>query len=1336
MVLGQRPGRSVPAAQEGQSGKQTASIHGGEGLIALLGYLHLGRGHPETILKADVAGDPSSNTQAWHVFSHKIPLEMGFPDSEPSETLLETDIADDPSSNTQAWHVFSHKIPLEMGFPDSEPSGADAPPSMNQSITIPTAPAVDANTDEQFEVIRYAEWLTVEAKRNNNGSHQEESKKYAEDALRTITVKGQEFRPFAPFRHALSASKTLTRGQAVILSLIMLGYVLGLLFYGMKLVIAIIAMITLLYLSSLLLDFWLAMLALNQSTEEQIGDAIVHALADADWPQYTILCPLYHEAEVVPQFVQAMQALDYPADKLQILFLTEEDDVETRKAIAVMHLPQHFSIVTVPAGQPRTKPRACNFGLLQATGDYVVIYDAEDIPDPLQLKKAVLTFANHDSDLACVQAKLNYYNTNQNLLTRWFSVEYSLWFDLMLPGMQRAKLPLPLGGTSNHFRMEMLRRIGAWDPFNVTEDCDMGLRLARSGLKTIVLDSTTYEEANSQVKNWIRQRSRWIKGYLLTYLVYMRQPLYYLRQGRLHEFLSLQMVIGGKTAVVFVNPLMWLMLLIYILFRTLVVDVYHTFFPTPILYMGVLCLIFGNFFYAYSHLVGCLKRGQYGLIKWALFIPIYWGMMSIAASLALFQLIFKPHYWEKTKHGLHLHASSLSSGGTTVEEEPDSVATVQIPAFTSTKQVSPPLPASRSSSGSTTVEEESDSAVTMQIPAFTSIKQVSPPLPASRSSSLYRIRPPVIRLDGVPPPLPAPGSFSSSTAETEELESMVAVQLPAFTKAGRLSLRRPKRPAWQYWPRDPWLVATFVIACIASIASCWYFFQHHQLLLYGDAISHLRIARRVFVNTPPGFAQLGGVWLPLPQLLMLPFIWNDNLWRTGLAGSFPSMLCYVVAVVYLFLSAHRLTQNSRASFVGVLLFILNPNILYLQTIALSEIVCIATSVMACYYFLAWTQDNHPKYLVGVAAGTFLATLVRFDGWGLFLVLLVLIVVLGWSKRQHLAQIEGTLIVFGTLAGLGIGLWFLWDRVIFGDAFYFHHYLYSSATTPEYYTHYNLLQSILSYMLTSIETVGPILFVLAAIAVVVFVFRYRLTPDMFGAMAFLTPFVFYILVFYFGKDAIYLPGVGLANTSHYLWNVRFGAEIVAPAALFLATLAGGWSISMPARIRPLIGQIVLVIAIVIQTILTASGGIISLQDGQHGFSCVPTEPITVYLAQHYDGGRILEDANAFSIAESEAGIDLKNTIYEGSTGLWEKALNDPASMVEWIIVSPDAPDDPIAKHIDLENPAFLSQFTLVVQERDSIAYSHYHLSLYHRNGRSPLPARSIPSSLLTDHRLCR
>ena len=228
-------------------------------------------------------------------------------------------------------------------------------------------------------------------------------------------------------------------------------------------------------------DAGLSFFTFESSTEEEIDASLVEALRGADWPSYTILCPLYREARIVPQFVRAMMHLDYPVEKLQILFLTEMDDSQTRNAIRALALPPHFQIVTVPEGTPRTKPRACNFGLMQATGQYLVIYDAEDIPEPTQLKKAVLTFANHGPDLGCVQAKLNFYNPHQNVLTRWFTAEYSLWFDLILPGLQRARLALPLGGTSNHFPTRTLRALGGWDAFNVTEDCDLGLRLSSTG---------------------------------------------------------------------------------------------------------------------------------------------------------------------------------------------------------------------------------------------------------------------------------------------------------------------------------------------------------------------------------------------------------------------------------------------------------------------------------------------------------------------------------------------------------------------------------------------------------------------------------------------------------------------------------------------------------------------------------------------------------------------------------------------------------------------------------------------------------------------------------------
>jgi cellulose synthase/poly-beta-1,6-N-acetylglucosamine synthase-like glycosyltransferase len=523
-------------------------------------------------------------------------------------------------------------------------------------------------TNIQDQVSHYAQWLTGDAGRNTSREMQEETDHYLKESLTTVTVHGREVTLFAPFRYDFSALRVITPMQAVVVSVIVLVCIPGFFLFHLGMAIAIIALLTLIYLSDLILSFILSARTLNLSDEEHIDEAVVHALANADWPRYTILCPLYREVEVVPQFVQAMQALDYPVAKLQILFLTEEDDTSTRLAIQAMNLSSHFSIITVPDGKPRTKPRACNYGLLQATGDYIVIYDAEDIPDPLQLKKAVLTFANHSEEMACVQAKLNFYNAKQNILTRWFTAEYSLWFDLTLPGLQKLGVPLPLGGTSNHFRTPLLRSLGAWDAFNVTEDCDLGLRMAHYGFKTAVLDSTTYEEANSQVKNWIRQRSRWIKGYMQTYLVYMRHPQVYLKRERLAEFLSLQVFVGAKTGVLLINPFMWALLLVYIVLRP--VNLFHTLFPAPVLYMAVTCLIFGNFFYMYSHFIGCMKRGQYDLVKWTLLIFIYWGMASIAAFVALQQLILKPHYWEKTRHGLHLQKAGVSPSITFVTEEP------------------------------------------------------------------------------------------------------------------------------------------------------------------------------------------------------------------------------------------------------------------------------------------------------------------------------------------------------------------------------------------------------------------------------------------------------------------------------------------------------------------------------------------------------------------------------------------------------------------------------------------------------------------------------------------
>ncbi|NTU46805.1 glycosyltransferase [Candidatus Roizmanbacteria bacterium] len=383
-------------------------------------------------------------------------------------------------------------------------------------------------------------------------------------------------------------------------------------------------------------------------TEDQLS------MSNRRLPRYTILCPLYKEARIAKQFIAAMKKMDYPKQKLQIIFLLEKDDTDTINKISSMSLPSYFEIRVVPPSLPKTKPKALNYGLKFTKGEYVAIYDAEDIPDPQQLKKAALTFEKRGTATVCVQAKLNYYNTNQNLLTRLFTLEYSLWFELVLPGLQSLNAPIPLGGTSNHFRVSFLNKLQGWDPFNVTEDADLGMRLAKYGYKTTVIDSVTLEEANSNLFNWLRQRSRWIKGYMQTYLVHTRNTGKNNWGWKLNHIFPFHIIIGGKILSMIINPLMWILTILYFAFRPQTGPFIETLFPNPIFYMGIFTLAIGNTLYMYYYMLGVAKRNHWDIVFWAALTPLYWLMMSIAAGFALYELFVRPHHWQKTNHGLHL----------------------------------------------------------------------------------------------------------------------------------------------------------------------------------------------------------------------------------------------------------------------------------------------------------------------------------------------------------------------------------------------------------------------------------------------------------------------------------------------------------------------------------------------------------------------------------------------------------------------------------------------------------------------------------------------------------
>ncbi len=470
-----------------------------------------------------------------------------------------------------------------------------------------------------------------------------------------IYHKGVKYITHSDLHHKHSAIKTFHAHQKVIILVLLILVIGGGIANLQETLIVIIAGLSVLYFSDIFFNLFLIIRSFQKSEEVQIRQAEIKKLDDANLPVYTIFCPLYKEWQVIPQFTRAISKLDWPKDKLDVQLLLEENDPETIKEARRMDLPSYFRILIVPHGHPKTKPKACNYGLCHAKGEYAVIFDAEDIPDLDQLKKAYLVFKKQKNEkIICAQAKLNFYNARQNILTRLFSAEYALWFDLVLTGMQSIKSPIPLGGTSNHFRTKDLRMLNGWDPFNVTEDCDLGIRITKMGYHTTIFNSNTMEEATSKVGNWMRQRSRWIKGYMQTYLVHMRHPHEFLTDFKNPHIITFQLVVGGKVLSMFINPLMWLITILYFSMRATIGPLIKPLFPDVILYIAVFSLVFGNFLYVYYYMIGCAKREQWDLIKYVFLVPVYWLMMSVAAWKALWQLIFKPHYWEKTVHGFHL----------------------------------------------------------------------------------------------------------------------------------------------------------------------------------------------------------------------------------------------------------------------------------------------------------------------------------------------------------------------------------------------------------------------------------------------------------------------------------------------------------------------------------------------------------------------------------------------------------------------------------------------------------------------------------------------------------
>lgn len=396
-------------------------------------------------------------------------------------------------------------------------------------------------------------------------------------------------------------------------------------------------------------------------------------------PVYTLLCPLHREAASVPRLIAALDALDYPADRRDVKLIVEADDADTIAAISAHRLPHGFDVVHVPPARPRTKPKALNYAMASARGAFIAVFDAEDAPHPRQLRAALDEFARGGERLGAVQSPLIIDNAEASWIASQFAAEYAIQFRGILPLLAHVKAPLPLGGAGNHFRREALEDACGWDPFNVTEDADLAYRLARRGWALGVIDTPTYEEAPAELGAWLRQRSRWIKGHLQTWLVLMRNPWRTAREMGLRGFLWMQLVLGGGLIAACAHaPLLALLLLNGVAPQVAQVSAADWILVIVGYATAALAAVFAAF----------LERDRHLALS-ALTMPLYWPLSTLAALIAAVELILLPHYWAKTAHGLTRR--STPSGPMTLPVTLSILAaSVAIFAFGSWKAVQPP----------------------------------------------------------------------------------------------------------------------------------------------------------------------------------------------------------------------------------------------------------------------------------------------------------------------------------------------------------------------------------------------------------------------------------------------------------------------------------------------------------------------------------------------------------------------------------------------------------------------------------------------------------------------
>lgn len=466
-------------------------------------------------------------------------------------------------------------------------------------------------------------------------------------------------------------------------------------------------------------------------------------------------------------------------------------------------------------------------------------------------------------------------------------------------------------------------------------------------------------------------------------------------------------------------------------------------------------------------------------------------------------------------------------------------------------------------------------------------------------------------------------------------------------------------------PRE-YIVA--LLASIISIAATAYSYINNYILLYGDAESHLNIAKRVIHSLTPGVAQLGGVWLPLPHILMIPFVYFDRFWQTGLGGAMVSEFCFIITCVFLYKITYLITRSSAASFFSFAVVATNPNLLYLQTTPMSELPLIAFFILSTYFFFKFllNDKNTPALLLAAVFG-FCASLSRYDGW--FLVLVEAgIIILFYLFRGHMRKVmEGKLILFATIALFGIFLWMFWDLLILGDPMYFTNSPFSAKSQQQAWlirgqlpAYKNWYQSFLYYAVTALANAGNLMFGLGIAGLVWFLFFGKGKNKLFMICALLVPLLFYVITLYLGQSVIFIPQLTPTSFTWRLFNVRYGVMMIPALAFFGAYLfAESNYVLRVVMIGMLLGQSIF--------FLKGYEPVISWQDGKTGLSAAKRPDAEHWMQRHYDKGLVLLDDYQRTISIVRSNVPMQDIIYIGNKPYWDDSLREPEKYATWVVM---------------------------------------------------------------------